>query len=170
MRVVQRFIVTINLPAALLGAGADMLRCRRHRVLESLGSRGTITEQMTRSGTVLTSRSPHARAWRGGSRARDHSPRRANSPQLWVSMFAQNQIAERAIARQGRINGLCDVAKMPVICPTCQVFCRQYFAQSASEPATARYCAWGCFRYFGLGATLALPRDPLLQWMQRTPE
>src|SRR5947207_8433697 len=36
---------------------------------------------------------------------------------------------------------------MPLICPTCQVF-----SQSTSLPGTACYFAWGCFRYFWLGA------------------
>jgi hypothetical protein len=40
-----------------------------------------------------------------------------------------------------------DDGLVPVICPTCQ----NVFAGSpkASMPATPRYFAWGCFRYFG---------------------
>src|SRR6266705_3311570 len=76
--------------------------------------------------------------------------------QLWVRIFAQNRTEQRAIAGPRAFNGLCDDEAVPLICPTCQVF-----AQSASVPATACYFAWGCFRYFWLGAQLR--RDSLLE-------
>ena len=62
----------------------------------------------------------------------------------------------RAIAGPRAFNGLCDDEGVPLICPTCQVF-----AQGTSVPATACYFAWGCFRYFWLGAQLR--RDILLE-------
>src|SRR3954464_10143865 len=72
-------------------------------------------------------------------------------------------------ARSRAFGGLCDDEGMPVICPTCQVVAQSVSAQSASVPATAGYFAWGCFRYFRLGAALALAHDPLLQGMQLNP-
>ena len=77
--------------------------------------------------------------------------------QLWVRIFAQNRTEERARYRGPRaFNGLCDDEGVPLIRPTCQVF-----AQSTSVPASACYFAWGCFRYFWLGAQLR--RDILLE-------
>jgi hypothetical protein len=57
----------------------------------------------------------------------------------------------RRIFRRG-LNS-CDDEDMPVICPDVSSI-----AQSASVPAAAGYFAWGCFRYFGSGAT-ATRRD-----------
>src|SRR6266581_5848856 len=65
-------------------------------------------------------------------------------------------MAQMQSAGPRAFNGLCDDEGMPLIRPTCQVF-----AQSTSVPATACYFAWGCFRYFWLGAQLR--RDILLE-------
>ena len=48
-----------------------------------------------------------------------------------------------AALNRGREDGF-----VPLICPTCQM---SSASPEASLPATA-YFAWGCFRYFGLGA------------------
>jgi hypothetical protein len=46
--------------------------------------------------------------------------------------------------RHRRFYKLRDDGMVPLICPTCQ----NVFAGKASMPATPRYFAWGCFRYF----------------------
>ena len=84
--------------------------------------------------------------------------RRANALQLWVRIFARYRTEQRAIAGPRAFNGLCDDEGVPLICPTCQVF-----SQSASVPATACYFAWGCFRYFWLGAMAIWRRDIRLE-------
>src|SRR5712672_2187135 len=76
--------------------------------------------------------------------------------QLRVRIFAQNRTEDRAVAGPRAFNGLCDDEGVPLIRPTCQVF-----AQSTSVPASACYFAWGCFRYFWLGAPLR--RDILFE-------
>src|SRR6266436_2139192 len=67
--------------------------------------------------------------------------------QSWVGIFAQHHTERRAMAGPRAFDGLCDDEGVPLICPTCQVL------PKASSPATACYFAWGCFRYFWLGAT-----------------
>ena len=51
----------------------------------------------------------------------------------------------------GRSYKLRDDGIVPLICPTCQ----NVFAGKASMPAPPCYFAWGCFRYFRLGARTA---------------
>jgi len=67
--------------------------------------------------------------------------------QSWVGIFAQNHTERRAIAGPGAFDGLCDDEGVPLICPTCQVLAQSVLAGDAC------YFAWGCFRYFWLGAT-----------------
>src|SRR6266853_1913965 len=86
--------------------------------------------------------------------AGDHSLRRAiatsraNATSIVGRDFRPNHTERRAIAAPRAFNGLCDDEGVPLICPTCQVL-----PPIASLPAPACYFAWGCFRYFWLGAT-----------------
>src|SRR5438552_2867260 len=72
--------------------------------------------------------------------------------QLWVRVLPKIAPAS-AIAGPRAFNGSCDGEGVPLICPTCQVLAQ------TSLPATACYLAWGCFRYFWLGATATRLRD-----------
>src|SRR5712675_186231 len=69
----------------------------------------------------------HRKARAVRQRAGDHSPRASRCNfKLWVRIFAQNRTEERAIAGPRAFNGLCDDEGVPLICPTCQVFCPKH--------------------------------------------
>src|SRR5712675_1264303 len=69
----------------------------------------------------------HRKARAVRQRAGDHSPRASRCNfKLWVRIFAQNRTEERAIAGPRAFNGLCDNEGVPLICPTCQVFCPKH--------------------------------------------
>jgi hypothetical protein len=74
--------------------------------------------------------------------------------QSWVRFSPKITPDSAPLRAQPTFDGLCDDEEVPLICPTCQMLFR------ASMPAAA-YVAWGCFRYFRLGASATRLRDTL---------